>query len=145
MKIEVERLRMLYAMLDGIPADRVDCTQNYRPYLLPGLNLKANNASTRSVLGWASVYPLFAAQGLRATHDGTPTYRGRHGLKAGALFFGLNAKQAEWMFVPHSHVAKHKAVVLSKIRFFLLSEGAITEERKFQLIIATTRFPRERK
>ena len=116
--------------------------------------------STACALGWAALYPPFVKQGLRLDEDGDPWYFGTTYADGAALFFDMGPIDAGLVFgahhtlseytsgletvrapesgdeYPHSNLHprySQKRVALHRIRLYLLSQGAITQERSDEL------------
>jgi hypothetical protein len=135
-KSTVAKLRTLYAMMAGIPTNKVYLNH----WKMNGNHTKLVNSealvhscgTVGCILGFASAYPPFKAQGLTERVDGVPVYRGYYGYEAGAKFFGIGPYDAHALFGTTGHF-NHKQVALQRIREFLLQHGAITLERSNEL------------
>lgn len=154
--VYIQRLRTLYAMMAGIPANRVNL-RSWRCGMSPGATsdegmLGHQCKSTGCAIGWACAYPEFNAQGLH--WDGGPTLLVRRtgtrltDWRAVEEFFGLSACQAEYLFYDEkrpydlnspckesqfAHLKCHKRLILARIRYHLYAIGAITHDRYLQL------------
>jgi hypothetical protein len=154
--IGLERLRTLYAVMHGLPDERVNLMEwrrlNYRSS--PGIKdttlLYGSCGTVACAVGWACAYPAFKKQGL--AYDGLgPTYK--QGLDkyydwvAVKKFFEVSDEEASYLFTPVtlSHPGKlepkssirknetHRQKVLRRIRVHLVYWGVITEERSDEL------------
>lgn len=156
----IERLRTLYAMLDGIPDSRVHLRTWNRAE--GSENVGSEDAmhscgSVACILGWAAIYPPFVEQGLTMgnTPSGgaAPACGAALGFDAGAEFFGLNPAQSRALFAGGTHNdlffgryslgaapipetwprLTQKQIALRRIRSLLFKVGAITAERNAEL------------
>lgn len=161
--VHVERLRTLYALMAGIPANRVNL-RSWRCGMSSGstsdYGMRDHSCkSTGCAIGWACAYPEFNEQGL-VWEDGSPVLRVRktgnvfHDWRAAEEFFGLSVDQAEYLFdddkrpydlnSPNKdsqfpNLKCHKRLILARIRYHLLHIGAITYGRYLQLGVQEVR------
>ena len=131
----IERLRELYAMMFGVPDERVDL-KNWTS----SRSFSPRSCGTRAcAVGWATVYPPFMEQGLRMS-DGLPVFGARGNWGAVDTFFGIGNEVSSYLFRVGSQWnpfalkcegrgESDKKQVLQRIRTVLLSWGAITKER----------------
>lgn len=144
--MNVERLRTLYAIIAGIPDERVDL-DNWR-------NKKELDCGTIAcAVGWACSYPKFVKQGL-SLFGTTPTFdtagRTYVGWYAVEKFFGLTQGESAALFLkspgryhlggiginsPEDAGLSDKRRVLRRIRHLLLNNGYITKERSAELSV----------
>lgn len=154
----IERLRMLYAMLRGLPEEKVDL-KNWREkktgkgsfaYCDDEELVDADSCGTAGcAVGWACAYPPFKAMGLKM--HSAPTYDGSPGWAAVTHFFGIEYRYAEFLFLKPEEAAhdlfsgemRHAfrrrdgesdlALVLRRVRYYLVEAGAITQKRSDEL------------
>lgn len=141
----VNRLRQLYAMLDGIPNARFDLN-DWRQMNEDGADaydqLDVDEHfihdcdTTGCAVGWACSYPIFTEQGLEFK-NGTPYFKGDFNWPAVQNFFGLSFEQAHILFSGGSSTthagAEGRRLVRNKILDLLYAEGAITASRAAEL------------
>ena len=159
--VHIERLRALYAMVAGIPKERIEL-EAWRSRLVKSYDsnwskevtnkdlLSQDCGTLACAVGWACAHPEFQKQGLR--WDEVPVYRRRFGWDAVESFFGIHYGLAMFLFsvenIPYGDV-KSRAVIhkeyplvkpgdakrtlLKRIRTHLLHIGAITAERNDEL------------
>lgn len=133
-----ERLRTLYAVMGGVPDEKVDMT-NWRGGLGTWLDhglLDTDCGTNACAVGWACAYPEFKAQGLR--YDGTPEFKKSDGTTfyywtAVENFFGLSEAEAHRLFNNFDTGSNAKRGVMHRIRELLLERGVITAERSAEL------------
>lgn len=161
--VHIERLRALYAMIAGIPKERIELetwrSRIVKPYD-PNWSKEVTNKDLLSqdygtlacAVGWACAHPEFQKQGLRWGE--TPVYQRRFGWDAVERFFGIHYGLAMFLFsvenIPYGDVKSraviHKAyplvkrddakrTLLKRIRTHLLHIGAITPERDRELAL----------
>ena len=126
--VHIERLRALYAMIAGIPEERIELetwrSRLVKPYdpdwskEVTNKNLLAQDCGTLAcAVGWACAHPEFQKQGLR--WDGSPTYRcgggvRRFGWDAVESFFGIHYGLAKFLFsvesIPYSDIGTRAAL-----------------------------------
>lgn len=110
--VHIERLRALYAMIAGIPKERIELETWRSRVVKPNdpdwskevtnKDLLAQDCGTLAcAVGWACAHPEFQKQGLR--WDGGPVYRRRGGLRrfhwdAVESFFGIHCGLARFLF-----------------------------------------------
>lgn len=159
--VHIERLRALYAMIAGIPEERIELetwrSRAFKPNDPDWSNEVTNKdllsqdcGTSACAVGWACAHPEFQKQGLRWGE--TPVYQRRFGWDAVESFFGIHYDLAMFLFsiknIPYSDV-KSRAVIheayplvkpgdakrtlLKRIRTHLLHIGAITPERDREL------------
>jgi hypothetical protein len=147
-----ERLRTLYAVLDGIP-DRKLKLNSWRNYRGEAWGTRADEVlfhachTAACAVGWACAYPPFKEQGLSFLR-GLPFYReevySHEGWDAVEEFFSLTSDEATDIFHPfYSNTSlplrdgeysgpralTDKEMVMRRILKFLHLKGAITSER----------------
>ena len=126
--VHIERLRALYAMIAGIPEERIEL-ETWRSRSVnshdPNWGKEVTNKDLLSqdcgtlacAVGWACAHPEFQKQGLR--WDGGPIYRRRDGLRrfgweAVESFFGIHYGLAKFLFsvesIPYSEVGTRAAL-----------------------------------
>lgn len=148
------RLRKLYAMLQGVPNNRVDL-QNWR-----GHDHKIHKCGTVAcAVGWATLYPPFKRAGFR-DQDGAPILIGEGGIysysgwDAVREFFGLTKDEALSIFQSNMAATRtddfriikairgadtsevgmtHRQIVLRRILRFLVWQGTINIHRAQEL------------
>lgn len=152
---DVERLGMLYAMMAGVPDERVNlATWRGKLNRESDKNLFEDCGTTACAVGWACAYPPFKRMGLHWSRQddgfGGPTYQNEFSWTAVGRFFGISESQAYLLFIKdrnellyHDNDARldskllekmtDKQVVLMRIRNFLLKSGAIDNERWHEL------------
>lgn len=144
--MNVERLRTLYAIIAGIPDERVDL-ENWR-------NKNEFDCGTIAcAVGWACSYPEFNKQGLTVAADHiSPIFKTAtqeyYGWYAAENFFGLSASESRALFLksPVQYYLdaispgfaedagmSDKRKVLRRIRYLLLNRGHITKRRSNEL------------
>ena len=139
----VERLRTLYAVLFGVPAEKVDLSSwREGTYPYPGESTMDKSltdpgcGTTGCAVGWACAYPPFQDQGL-CWYGNLPRYRDEENSfmhwQAVEQFFGLSPKQAYRMFSGSALGVNAKKLVLRRIRKYLLNKRAITPKRSAEL------------
>ena len=110
--VHIERLRALYAMIAGIPEERIELeTWRARPIKphdpdwskeVTNKDLLSQDCGTLAcAVGWACAHPEFQKQGLG--WDGSPVYRPkggrrRFGWDAAESFFGIHYGLAKFLF-----------------------------------------------
>ena len=160
--VHIERLRTLYAMIAGIPEERIEL-ETWRSRAVkpndPDWSKEVTNKDLLSqdcgtlacAVGWACAHPEFQKQCL-GWDGGSPIYRRRFGWEAVESFFGIHYGLAKFLFsvenIPYSDVGTRAAVfkeyplvkrgdakrtLLMRIRTHLLHVGAITPERNREL------------
>ena len=149
--MNIRRIRTLYAMLAGIPSERIDLAfwRSDQNSSQPSKILHTCG-TTACAIGYATAYPPFVKEGFRWLDSwGVPTYKNKTSFDAVEAFFDLTYPQArqlfsdstadsqgigkeDWAFPPHKP-ATAKRAVLARIRNFLLLEGAITPARAQEL------------
>lgn len=142
---DYERLRVLYSVLAGLPDSRVDlgAWKSHRPN---------DCGSIACAGGWAAMYPPFRELGLLSNSSGTPLMCGTPhpldpresytaaGTPALSRFFGLKPADGAAMFDVFGEDPKdwkartHRQAVMARILRFLCREGAITKERRRELM-----------
>lgn len=134
--VHIERLRALYAMIAGIPKERIELERWRSRVVKPNdpdwskevtnKDLLAQDCGTLAcAVGWACAHPEFQKRGLR--WDGSPVYRHKGGLRrfgwdAVESFFGIRYGLAMFLFsvenIPYGDVKSgaviHKAYPLVK-------------------------------
>lgn len=126
--VHIERLRALYAMIAGIPEERIEL-ETWRSRVVkpndPDWSKEVTNKDLLSqdcgtlacAVGWACAHPEFQKQGLK--WDGTPIYRRRDGLRrfgweAVESFFGIHYGLARFLFsvesIPYGDVETRAAL-----------------------------------
>lgn len=126
--VHIERLRTLYAMIAGIPKERIEL-ETWRSRLVkpydPDWSKEVTNKDLLSqdcgtlacAVGWACAHPEFQKQGLR--WDVSPVYRCvdgecRFGWDAVESFFGIHYSLAKFLFsvenIPYSDVGTRAAL-----------------------------------
>ncbi len=149
--MHIERMKMLYAMLAGIPTKHLNLIQ-WRDSN-DGMSVSNQRlirdtrehacGTTACAVGWACAYPPFQVEGLRwSTAEYAPVLLTPYGTSyrwiAVRQFFGLTEKQSD-MF-SHKRDSEEpwnipdKQLVLRRIRRALRLAGAITSERNKELI-----------
>ena len=127
--VHIERLRALYAMIAGIPEERIELetwrARIVKPYD-PNWSKEVTNKDLLSqdcgtlacAVGWACAHPEFQKQGL-GWYGGSPIYRRRGGLRrlgweAVESFFGIRYGLAKFLFsvenIPYSDVGTMAAL-----------------------------------
>lgn len=131
----IERLRELYAMMFGVPDERV----NLKDWI-SSTRFSANTCGTTAcAVGWATVYPPFVEQGLEMEGK-TPVFRYATNWGAVRDFFGIQQEVSSYLFQTGSQWnpfalkcegrgESDKKQVLQRIRTVLLAWRAITKER----------------
>jgi hypothetical protein len=156
----IERLRTLYAVLHGIPGDRLDL--NTWRESLDGSScvsddqlLKPKSCGTMAcAVGWACAYPEFQEQGLSYfAAEGCPAYGGVQSWEAVCYFFDLAENETEYLFHPNEYSPpwiklnewdgleistrscneSDRQAALRRIRTYLVHQGAITQARSDEL------------
>jgi len=94
--MNVKRMTMLYQMMDGIPAERVNLSL-WRSRATSDEELIHGCGSLACTLGWACTYPPFKSMGLYFAH-GSPQYKCQQDFDAAALFFGITDMEALGLF-----------------------------------------------
>lgn len=127
--VHIERLRALYAMIAGIPEERIELetwrsrsVNSYDPNWskeVTNKDLLSQDCGTLAcAVGWACAHPEFQKQGL-GWDGGSPTYRHRDGLRgfgwdAVESFFGIRYGLAKFLFsvenIPYSDVGTRAAL-----------------------------------
>lgn len=149
--MNIRRIRTLYAMLAGIPSEKIDLAywrSNQHERGFP--DILHTCGTTACAIGYATTYPPFLKKGFRWCPEwGVPAYKDKKSFDAVEAFFDLTYPQArqlfsdhpadsqgigkeDWAFPPHKP-ATAKRAVLARIRNFLLMEGAITPARAQEL------------
>jgi len=129
-----ERLRTLYSIMAGIPAEKVHM-KNWRGWsTMPDETLIHNCGTAACAVGWACAYPEFQEHGLDYV-SGMPFFAGESNWLAVQKFFGLSHTEAQAMFMVTSVGLVAKLGVLRRIRRHLLNAGVINELRNQQLIL----------
>lgn len=161
--VGVERLRELYAMMCGVPDDRVSLRswrEDPRGLNVENEKLFQDCGTTGCAVGWACAYPKFQEQGLHWTHC-APTFNEDEcyfgGWDAVCNFFDIHIDTADYLFFDEryeypdlegardgarsqfSRIKSEKRLVLARIRFHLLQIGAITKERYEELALQEAR------
>lgn len=159
----IERLRELYALMQGIPDNRVNLF-SWRTYGTSDHEMLSHSCGALAcAVGWACIYPPFMEQGL--SWKGAPNLLGKgagwravsgffqiHEYVAEVLFqareasldfhregmYGENVIQVRWAVRGDPRIEAHKhtsdkAIVLRRIRRYLMYLGAITSERNAEL------------
>lgn len=143
MKMKVKRLKRLYAVIAGIPAQRIKLS-SWRSDHATDKELLHDCGTLACALGWACAYPPFQKKGL-AWNGATPVYRDREvglvaAFEAAALFFGLSYSDASELFGGRCSVYddgltspewSDKYLFLRRLRTFLY-EGEVISERRNQ-------------
>ena len=147
----IERLRTLYSVLTGVPEERTSLVGWVR-------GPRAGCETTYCAIGWAAIYPEFVKLGLTMSgyEPVLVSPSGEERFKSwGAVeeFFGLgydinsNYRECYALFTDERETRSFidadrvgtqmkmsdKALVLMRIRNYLLSKGAITPERSEEL------------
>lgn len=132
-----ERLRTLYAVMGGVPDEKVDMN-NWRrgSGAWDDRNLLETECGTSAcAVGWACAYPEFQAQGLR--FNGAPLLRkGKKWLEGwGAVekFFGVDEVTSGYLFATSEVGKAARLGVMKRIRTVLLDRGVISQERNVEL------------
>lgn len=124
-RIGVERLRTLYAMLAGIPEDRIDLR-------------RWHCGTTACAVGWACSYPPFVKQGLHWDWA-EPAYGEHISWAAVQRFFQVEPDIVTRLFsrsTRHSSIflnISDKQFVLARVREYLYENGLISWSRSKQL------------
>jgi hypothetical protein len=144
---QVENLRMAYAIMAGIPAERVSLpdVRATEPWgAEPGITdrrLKQSCGSVACVAGWLSAHPYFKRQGLRyEVEPGEGGFIRIRRPRAGEVASGLD-EAADYLFGDGSYYLfgtgsfglEGKRQALRRIRDALYSRGAISYERNNEL------------
>lgn len=142
----IERIRELYAMLSGVPEDRVSLL-NWREgpddSVVSDARLLKDCGTVACIGGWACAYPKFKAVGLR-TYLGDPVFDGFYSMSGIARFLGIDCDSARAIFIGSysgldagiQYDASDKQRALRRIRLALLGWGAITRQRSAELAAA---------
>jgi hypothetical protein len=136
-----ERLKVLYAVLSGIPERNINI--NFWGSGCSTDNLKNLKSNIGCAGGWATRYPEFRAQGLDTSVGGYPLYMDRQGYHALNAFFqthcatqifasGYESFEQE-ISLRSVQAMSHKQRLLRRIRRALQVTGHITRERNRQL------------
>lgn len=136
-----ERLRTLYAIMGGVPDEKVDM-DNWRAGAWEDSALIDTDCRTSAcAVGWACAYPEFKAQGL--SFDGAPLLiTGRRrvgGWGAVEAFFGLDDEESSRLFSAFDSGKSARIGVMRRIRLLLLKRGVITKERSAELALEEAR------
>lgn len=127
--IHIERLRALYAMIAGIPEERIELetwrSRAFKPNdpdwskEVTNKDLLSQDCGTLAcAVGWACAHPEFQKQGL-SWYGGSPTYLRRDGLRgfgwyAVESFFGISYGLSKFLFsvenIPYSDVGTRAAL-----------------------------------
>ncbi len=128
----IERLKVLYAMFEGIPARRVDMN-----LWNAGVSTEPECGTGACLLGWAATYPPFQELGLEPMskiNPSFPKFQGVLGMDAGERFFGISWTESADLFQGIGGGPLHqKRTALQRIRELLLRKGAITKQRASEL------------
>lgn len=135
----IERLRELYAMMFGVPDERVDL----KNWTSTGSFSVRSCGTAACAVGWATEYPPFIEQGLRMG-DGQPEFGRRTNWGAVHTFFGIGDEVGSYLFCVGSQWnpfalkcegrgKSDKKQVLQRIRTVLLAWHVITKERSDEL------------
>ena len=128
----VERFRSLYAMMVGVPAEKVDMFGWRRASTDEALIHSCGTAAC--AVGWACAYPEFQAQGLRFMGASfQPVYGGHQHWGAVQAFFGVSGSTALWLFDTWELGLGAKKGVLGRIRTLLHENRVISDERNAEL------------
>lgn len=139
----IERVRMLYAMLSGIPEPRVKVT-SWRAagrgdgYIASKAQMTKHACGTTAcAAGWAAIYPPFNALGLFADRYGRPSVKHPNtGYNSCAAFFDMSFEEARNTFSGEYFEEAgltQKQTALARIRAYLVEKGAITLGRSEDL------------
>lgn len=141
-KKQIERLKTLYSVIDGIPSQFIDMNDWRQKedddgfvttYVSDDNLLKHNCGTAACAAGFACAYPKFKKQGLKYKEEGYPTYKGSNGFNAMRSFFGV-----EWIFYPLGNSVNHKKKFLDRLRHYLVEKKAITQKRSNELAAKET-------
>lgn len=155
-KVHIERLHELYAMVAGIPAERINLSAWRRNPVRGALRVSdgemLNDCGTLGcAVGWACAYPPFKRQGLGWANS-NPTFKDAMGnvwenWNAVEEFFGVQHDMARYLFsdtccdypgsAPERYafrrIHNEKLLLLARIRTRLLLVGGITQARYEEL------------
>lgn len=128
--MQVERLRELAALLEGVAADP-DRRDRFDMSVWWGQPPEAETGcgTVGCALGWAAKHPPFVAAGLRLS-GGSPAYKSPgsplidYGVMAGVSFFGLSRDQAGGLFYAATESRRHDPLaVAANVRAMLAEAG----------------------
>ena len=133
-----ERLRTLYQMMAGIPAEFVNLGSWRRSAggmrIVPDKVLLRHECGTAAcAMGWATAYPEFIAMGLHKDIDGEPIFNGLRHYDAAASFFGIDDTQSYRLFSPNYGMRDDKEVFLGRLRNLMVELRMITRQRSDEL------------
>lgn len=100
----IERIRTLYAVLAGIPNDKVELGDFIDPGWTYGcapptaMSVKTNCGSTACALGWAALWPPFQKLGLHTTHNADVRFGEASYLNAAEDFFAISFVESRVLF-----------------------------------------------
>lgn len=130
--MNVERVKTFFAMLSGIPDERL-VWSDWREgptdtfYVVTDENLLGHSDSRAHPVGWACAYPEFRKQGLHF-YRGCPKYLDKIGWRAVAVFFDFAPSDIRCVF-GQDYEIETKSGILKGILYALYRERAIDRAR----------------
>ena len=151
-QVLAERLRELYALVDGVPSVRFSMSswrrnpygkQRYRVGYVTAVSdeaLLTDKDSCGCAVGWACAYPPFIAQGLSfggldsKSPPTQPWFDDLAGIEAAVKFFGLSSGEGYNLFYDVRHIGQ-KTRFLDRLRSLMMEKGVITPARSEELAL----------
>lgn len=130
----IERLRVVYAMLPGIPDEKLDLDRwrydDAFEYEVVSDQALINACDTTGcAVGFACAYPPLVAEGLWWKSNLTPAFGLDTGWPAVEKFFDLTKGESLYLFGGQGHGAEGRRRVMTRIARYLRKKGVITPAR----------------